>query len=426
MRVQASCASCLEEEEELPATHCCSSCSLALCTYHAKKHERNNHVVIPNNSKLDESYNPVNTAPLCKDHFIPINCFCSNCKMLICSSCAVSLHSAHQVSLISEIEATVKKETVDELQKFIIKSEEWSQKHQLDENNLTECVTKVRARGEELKKQIHSKLDELMNDLKKREQQLLVDLDELVDNQCNIVTSIRNHHEIVEDLKRELTSILSMNGYTLMERKINKFKQTMDSFELISTQVGNFISLENIDKFNIEQFETNEISSKIGKIGKIVKILPFPTVKHCFANGEKILEVFKDNWNIYKISPEIFNVEDRKIRNIKFKVHQLVQGSNTWCIIFGIVNSSSRLDTYLSENGYGLIFLNGQKSCSGKGTPFLSPMKVGDVVEVIVQNNSLLFSINGDDPKVAFDNLPNFEYTFGVSICAKHAKLEII
>ncbi|EFC39087.1 predicted protein [Naegleria gruberi] len=259
---QRLCTTCLEEEnEELLATHSCSTCSLKdLCSYHAKKHERNLHQIIqliP--GMIGGGVDGEEKAPFCKDHFIPINCYCSDCNVLICSTCIVSGgHLTHGISLISEVVMKERKIIGEELERFINRVEEWRSIHQMEENHLLAEIEKVKTKGKELEKQIHLKFDELHNNLTSRKQELITQVYSVVERQCAIVNYVKKNVN-VEELKQEFKDLLIMDGYTMMEKKTRVLKKSIADFDLLLDQLLHHVSLECLDNFTIRNIDTDDI-----------------------------------------------------------------------------------------------------------------------------------------------------------------------
>ena len=107
------------------------------------------------------------------------------------------------------------------------------------------------------------------------------------------------------------------------------------------------------------------------------------------------------------------------------KIHDFKKGTDNRGICFGIVDTKTQI---IGEKqvSYGLAFLTGEITTHKQSYPYARPLCVGDVVTVILEDNSLRFMINGEDFGEAFNCRGNNNYQPAIGVCGHSVHLELL
>ena len=232
-KVTPFCQSCDEEEN---AISMCSVCSIFLCDFCEKSHQRVKATKGHKIRSLDEMRKGTSEIPsillekveMCPTHPTkPLELYCKCEEVLICRDCIIKKHKDHDYDVISDVVEGEKKilkealpgiqQLVDEVENAVtrVKGRRKDVKSKEEESlqNLDNAFNALHAALDERKRQLREKVTK---DSKVKDKGLQVQEDEL----CFLLSQLKSCHSFIEDkVERGVNQdVLAMNRSMLQRR----------------------------------------------------------------------------------------------------------------------------------------------------------------------------------------------------------------
>ena len=200
----------------------------------------------------------------CPMHNDPLKVYCETCHKVICRDCTISrAHNSHQFRLISDCYPKYCQQIQDDLDLLKHKSADIT-------TAVTALVTREREvvqQGEEIKKQIHTHAQQLIDQVQRSERHLLQQVDAIVQQKRHLLTKQRQQAEkvhtqlktcqdMVEQSLKEWSQLQVMIEKENMLHQMNTVSQHVDPTVFQPTEEPGLIFTQN----------DNIIRNGIGKI----------------------------------------------------------------------------------------------------------------------------------------------------------------
>ena len=222
----------------------------------------------------------------CNDHNEPIKVYCETCQQLICRDCAVSKrHQNHDYNLVTESYPKHHQEIEADLTKVKTKV--------ADVNTaVTNLITRERhvtQQGEDVKKQIctHSQL--IINLVQQSERQLVQQVDTVVQQKIRLLTKQREEAETVLKQLKGCEEFVEQSLKVGTQQQILREKPNMIQVMTTVNQDVNSVVFQPIEEANITFTSNHTLLDKYEGIGQL-KSKPFGKsvlVKNACCVGKK-------------------------------------------------------------------------------------------------------------------------------------------
>ena len=420
------------EHKEIEANYYCIICNVYMChkceAFHSKLCQQ--HKVI--------NYNDIKTKELftglCKEdnHQSELDYFCKNHNILVCAKCIVKIndknkgkHSNCSICTIDEI----KNEKINNLKNNIMTLENLSKTLEQSINKIKKIFENVIERREELKIKVQKLFTKIRNELNKREEQLLYDVDIFFENNFLKEETINNCEKLPNKTKISLQKSknidnnqdinIIINNCIMIENNIKDINNINDIIEKSNNSFKRKIKL-----IPETEEEINQILSTIKSLGNITIqsekfIFQFqPNLSNNYKLSENGLIATKngsDDWDCVIMG----NIEIPKnyISKWKIKLNYITDYRlNSWSILIGI---GPKYDGSKNFHHKCWSFICGECSFNIRNKVYKSNMnktrlKSGNVIEIIVDRikGYLSFIVNGNDYGVACKEIPKEEILY--------------
>ena len=420
------------EHKEIEANYYCIICNVYMChkceAFHSKLCQQ--HKVI--------NYNDIKTKELftglCKEdsHQSELDYFCKNHNILVCAKCIVKIndknkgkHSNCSICTIDEI----KNEKINNLKNNIMTLENLSKTLEQSINKIKKIFENVIERREELKIKVQKLFTKIRNELNKREEQLLYDVDIFFENNFLKEETINNCEKLPNKTKISLQKSknidnnqdinIIINNCIMIENNIKDINNINDIIEKSNNSFKRKIKL-----IPETEEEINQILSTIKSLGNITIqsekfIFQFqPNLSNNYKLSENGLIATKngsDDWDCVIMG----NIEIPKnyISKWKIKLNYMTDYRlNSWSILIGI---GPKYDGSKNFHHKCWSFICGECSFNIRNKVYKSNMnktrlKSGNVIEIIVDRikGYLSFIVNGNDYGVACKEIPKEEILY--------------
>ena len=318
-----------KEHKEIEAIVYCRECSVYMCNKCEIFHSnlcQNHHTF-----KLDKDISDIFTG-FCKEekHQMELEFFCKNHNQLCCPACISKIKTEkigkHKDCDICNLE-DIKDEKKNKLKNNIKMLEELSNTLQESINKLKDFYEKINKDKEEFKLEIQKIFTKIRNALNKREDELLLEVDQQFENLF-----------FKEDIYKET------------EKLPNKIKLSLEKSKIIEEEYNNKINLFINDCIDIENNinEINEINENIKKCNKSenVKIRPVPKEEEV----NKFLEMIKSFGKVFNnefISSSIINNDyNKQISIINWIREKINKNSLKFELIFKMSKNGTKADDF--------------------------------------------------------------------------------
>ena len=270
-----SCDNCHKNS----ATGYCKQCTQFLCPECLETHNKwkafSTHEVINvqdvtvNTSKLLPLNEDSNTK--CNDHNEPIKVYCETCQELICRDCTISQrHQNHKCKLITECYPDHHQEIEADLTKV--------KRKVADVNTaVTNLITRERdvtKQGEDVKKEIHTQSQLIINLVQQSETQLVQQVDTVVQQKIQLLTKQRVEAETVLKQLKGCEEFVEQSLKVWSQQQILKEKQNMVQVMTTVNQDVNPVVFQPIEEANITFTSNPTLVDKYEGIGEL-KSKPF-------------------------------------------------------------------------------------------------------------------------------------------------------
>ena len=211
-KVEVKCEACTSENK---ADSFCRQCAVFICTTCVESHQRmrkmfEGHEVVSiqdlkeGRAKADITLKETATAMKCKVHKKSLKLYCFDCNLLICQHCMLKDHRDHNFDFNTITAPNIKQELMELLEPL-----------KKESNSLSEAVGKVQnakheveAQGTYLTDTIRTSFDELLENVKKFKEELILKAEQKVQ------TKMENLSEQEKNLSLAHTEVKSVVDYT--------------------------------------------------------------------------------------------------------------------------------------------------------------------------------------------------------------------
>ena len=267
---KVSCDNC----HKYSATRYCKQCTHFLCPECLEAHNKwqafSTHEVI---NVQDVAVNTSKLLPLnedrsmkCNDHKKSLKVYCETCQELICRDCTISQrHQNHKYKLIAEcypdhhqeIEAnltTVKKKVAD-INTAV--------------TNLITREREVTTQGEEVKKEIHTQAQVIINLVQRSERQLVEQVDTAVQQKTQLLTKQREEAETILNQLKGCEKFVEQSLKVGSQQQVLREKQNMVQVMTTVNQDVNPVVFQPIEEANITFTRNQMLVGRYEGIGEL-------------------------------------------------------------------------------------------------------------------------------------------------------------
>ena len=220
--------------------------------------------VAVNTSKLLPLNEDRNTK--CSDHDEPIKVYCETCQELICRDCTISQrHQNHKYKLITECYPDHHQEIEADLTKVKRKVADVN-------TTVTNLVTREREvtkQGEDVKKQMHTQSQLIINLVQQSERQLVQQVDTVVQQKIQLLTKQREEAETVLKQLKGCEEFVEQSLKVGSQQQILREKQNMVQVMTTVNQDVNPVVFQPIEEANITFTSNQTLVDKYEGIGEL-------------------------------------------------------------------------------------------------------------------------------------------------------------
>ena len=207
----------------------------------------------------------------CNDHNEPIKVYCETCQELICRDCTVSKrHRNHDYNLVTESYPKHHQEIEADLTKVKTKVANIN----TAVTNLITREREVTKQGEDVKKQIHTQTQLIINLVQQSERQLVQQVDTVVQQKIQLLTKQREEAETVLKQLKGCEEFVEQSLKVGSQQQILREKQNMVQVMTTVNQDVNPVVFQPIEEANITFTSNQTLVDKYEGIGQL-KSKPF-------------------------------------------------------------------------------------------------------------------------------------------------------
>ena len=201
----------------------------------------------------------------CNDHNEPIKVYCETCQELICRDCTVSKrHRNHDYNLVTESYPKHHQEIEADLTKVKTKVANIN----TAVTNLITREREVTKQGEDVKKQIHTQSQLIINLVQQSEGQLVQQVDTVVQQKIQLITKQREEAETVLKQLKGCEEFVKQSLKVGSQQQILREKQNMVQVMTKVNQDVNPVVFQPIEKANITFTSNQTLVDKYEGIGE--------------------------------------------------------------------------------------------------------------------------------------------------------------
>ena len=267
---KVSCDNCHKHS----ATRYCKQCTHFLCPECLEAHKKwqnlSTHEVI---NVQDVAVNTSKLLPLnedrnmkCNDHKKSLKFYCETCQELICRDCTVSQrHQNHKYKLIAEcypdhhqeIEAnlTTVKKKVSDINTAV--------------SNLITREMEVTKQGEDVKKEIHTQAQLIINLVQKSERQLVQQVDTTVQQKTQLLTKQREEAQTILKQLKGCEEFVEQSLKVGSQQQVLREKQNMVQVMTTVNQDVNPVVFQPIEEANITFTRNQTLVDRYERFGEL-------------------------------------------------------------------------------------------------------------------------------------------------------------
>ena len=429
----------------------CIDCNLYLCNQCSNNHKE--YLEIHQIINLDKNNKEIFTG-FCKEqnHKGKLEYYCKNHNELCCSSCLSKIkgkgngqHFDCEVCYVEEIE----KEKKDKLNENIKYLEESSKNIDESLKKMKEINEEIIKSKEEIKLKISKIFTKIRNLLNEREDQLLLELDNIYDNSFFKEELIKKGEKIPKQIKSFLEKGKLLNNEWENNNKlisnINDCINIENNIKSIS-EINEIIDKCNSKKVNIkfkpENQEITELEKNIKLFGELIneeneefKFIFQPGNNYNISNNGLIATKNngKDAWNCIIIGNKM--IPKNRISKFKIKINQNKRNAGNHDIVIGIGpkifknKDSFYSDCWSINSGPRNIVEICIKGSFKSYNNHKEEIKQDDIIEVIVdrKNGNLSFAVNDVNYGIACSTIPKEDELYPtISLYEQGLSVEIL
>ena len=202
----------------------------------------------------------------CNDHNEPIKVYCETCQQLICRDCTVSKrHRNHDYNLITESYPKHHREIEADLTKIKTKVADIN----TAVTNLITQETEVTKEGEDVKKQIYTHSQLIINVVQQSQRQLVQQVDTVVQQKIRLLTKQREEAETVLKQLKGCEEFVEQSLKVGTQQQILREKQNMVQAMTTVNQDVNPVVFQPIEEANITFTSNHTLVDKFEGIGQL-------------------------------------------------------------------------------------------------------------------------------------------------------------
>ena len=202
----------------------------------------------------------------CNHHNEPIKLYCETCQELICRDCAFSQrHQNHKYKLITECYPDHHQEIEADLTKVKTKITDVN----TAVTNLITREREVTKHGEDVKKQIHTQSQLIINLVQQSERQLVQQVDTVVQQKIQLLTKQREEAETVLKQLKGCEEFVEQSLKVGSQQQILREKQNMVQVMTAVNQDVNPVVFQPIEEANITFTSNQTLVDKYESIGEL-------------------------------------------------------------------------------------------------------------------------------------------------------------
>ena len=202
----------------------------------------------------------------CNDHNEPIKVYCVTCQELICRDCTISQrHQNHKYKLVSECYPDHHQEIEADLTKVKTKVADVN----TAVTNLFTRERDVTKQGEDVKKQIHTHSQLIINLVQQSERQLVQQVDTVVQQKIQLLTKQREEAETILKQLKGCEEFVEQSLKVGSQQQILREKQNMVQVMTTVNQDVNPVVFQPIEKANITFTSNQTLVDKYEGIGEL-------------------------------------------------------------------------------------------------------------------------------------------------------------
>ena len=202
----------------------------------------------------------------CNDHNEPIKVYCETCQELICRDCTVSKrHRNHDYNLVTESYPKHHQEIEADLTKVKTKVADIN-------TAVTSLITREREvtkQGEDVKKQIHTQTQLIINLVQQSQRQLVQQVDTAVQQKIQLLTKQKEEAETVLKQLKSCEEFVEQSLKVGSQQQILREKQNMVQVMTTVNQDVNPVVFQPIEKANITFNSNQTLVDKYEGIGEL-------------------------------------------------------------------------------------------------------------------------------------------------------------
>ena len=420
------------EHKEINANYYCIICNVYMChkceSFHSKLCQHHK-VINYNDIKAKELF-----TGFCKEekHLSELDYFCKDHNILVCAKCIVKIndknkgkHSNCTICTIDEI----KNEKINNLKNNINILENLSKTLEQSINKIQKIYENIIEKREDIKLKVQKLFTKIRNELNKREEQFLNEVDIFFENNflkeeiINDCEKLPNKTKISLEKSKNIDNNLDINiiinNCIMIENNIKDINNIND----IITKSNNSFN-KKIKFIPDTEEEINQILSTIKSLGNISLhsekyIFKFnPNLSTNYQLNENRLIATKkglDDWDCVIMGDT--EIPKNAVSKWKIKLNYITNYRlNSWSILIGI---GPKYDGSKNFHHKCWSFICGECSFNirnkvSKSNMSKARLKCGSIIEIIVDRikGYLSFVVNGNDFGVACKEIPNEEILY--------------
>ena len=424
----------LKKHEQIDAIIYCQECNKNMCNKCQNLHSElfDYHHVYNLNKNLKDIF-----TGFCKEknHNKELNYFCKNHNVLCCAVCLCKiedkgngLHKNCEAFLINDIQEEKRKKLKENIKLL----EELSVDLNKTIKELKHCLENINENKEKLKIKIQDVFTKIRNELNKREDKLLLE----IDNHFNKLFLDENFLKQSEKLPKKIIDSLEKGKTIEKDWNINNLPSLVNDCLNIENNIRDINILdENIKKIKENQninmdlcLDDEEIKNILNIIKSFGDIFDGGDFKFKFKEGSNYtlynngLIATKTNggdvWNCTILGNK--QIPKYKISKWKIRINNFQIKQNSWNILIGIGPNNVKNESNFYHYCWTFICGNAQLSLkSGSSSNYTgeyTKLKKGDIIEVIVdrKKGTLSFGVNGKNYGLTNVKIPENEELYPI------------
>jgi hypothetical protein len=423
----------LKKHAEIDAIIYCQECDKNMCNKCQNLHSElfDSHHIYKLNQNLKEIF-----TGFCKEknHNKELNYFCKNHNVLCCAVCLCKIedkgngnHKNCEVFLINDIQEEKRKKLKENIKLL----EELSIDLNKTINQLKNFMENINENKEKLKIKVQEVFTKIRNEINKREDELLVE----IDKHFQKLFMDDNFLKQSEKLPKKINDSLEKGKIIEKEWNINNLPSLINDCLNIENNIRDINILdENIKKIKENQNITMDFCLEDEEIKNILNIIKsfgdiydngnfefkFKEGSNYTLNNNGLIATKTsggDNWNCTILGNK--KIPKNKISKWKIRINNFQIKTNGWNILIGIGPDNVKNESNFYNYCWSFICGNSQLSLkNGNNSKYLDYKKLnkGDIIEVIAdrKKGTLSFGVNGKNYGLTNVKIPENEELYPV------------